>query len=150
MSEEIQSTATADVHEAIQDMFSDYLEQTLPAEDSRRVIEHLDGCEACRIEWDEFRSAVEAISGLHKVSAPPAFEHEVAETIRRRSGGRFFGRRAFGDRVPFELLAIIAVVVMLSVYWWMRSSKTGSIETQKDQRPPKMSPGAKDALPQPR
>jgi hypothetical protein len=60
--------------------------------------------------------------------APQHFGDGVAETIRRRSQGRFFGRKAFGDRIPFEWLAIAALILGLLVYLVIRSSDTGSLE----------------------
>jgi anti-sigma factor RsiW len=109
-------------HAAAEADFSDYHDKTLSTARAAEVEAHLAACERCRSEYRRFQSALEALSGLHRVSAPPNFENQVAETIHRRSAGRFFGRRAFGDRVPFELVAIVALVGMVTAYWilWTR------------------------------
>ena len=52
------------------------------------VEEHLRGCTSCAEALAAVKETVSALSGLHKVPAPPNFDREVAETIRRRSGGR--------------------------------------------------------------
>lgn len=111
-----------DEHAAVEADFSDHYENSLSAERTRAVEAHLATCERCRGEYDRFRNALGALSGLLRVPAPPHFEDQVAETIHRRSAGRFFGRRAFGDRVPFELVAVVALIGMAAAYWllWMR------------------------------
>jgi anti-sigma factor RsiW len=114
-------------HEDIEAKLSDYVEGGLPASEAAAVEEHLRGCAACTEALAAVKQAVSALSGLHKIPAPPNFDREVAETIRRRSGGRFFGRRAFGDRVPLELLAILALGLGLALYFFLRSSDTGSL-----------------------
>src|SRR5262245_31951701 len=95
-------------HDAFEADFSDHYEKTLPKDRAAALEAHLAGCLRCRTEYERFRETMGALSGLHKVAAPARFEDKVAETIHRRSAGRFFGRRAFGDRVPYELLGVVA------------------------------------------
>lgn len=114
-------------HEEIEAKLSDYVEGSLPAGEAAAVEAHLRGCATCTEALAAVKETVTALSGLHKIPAPPNFDREVAETIRRRSGGRFFGRRAFGDRVPLELLAILALGLGLALYFFLRSSDTGSL-----------------------
>jgi anti-sigma factor RsiW len=117
----------SDVHEEIEAKLSDYVEGSLPPAQVAVVEEHLRGCAACTEALAAVKDTVNALSGLHKIPAPPHFDRDVAETIRRRSGGRFFGRRAFGDRVPLEVLAIVALALGLALYFFLRSSDTGSL-----------------------
>lgn len=119
---------TADVHQTIEDEFSDYRDGLLDDTARKKVEEHLDDCERCRLAYDEFEQTVSALSDLHKMSAPQNFSSEVTDTIRRRSQGRFFGRKAFGDRIPFEWLAIAALILGLVVYLVIRSSDTGTLK----------------------
>jgi len=116
-----------DSHEEIESKLSDYVEGSLPAAEVAVVEEHLRGCPSCTEALAAVKETVNALSGLHKIPAPPHFDREVAETIRRRSGGRFFGRRAFGDRVPLEVLAILALALGLALYFFLRRSDTGSL-----------------------
>jgi anti-sigma factor RsiW len=111
-----------DEHAAVEADFSDHHDKNLSAARATEVEAHLATCDRCRGEYTRFQNALDALSGLHRVPAPPDFENQVAETIHRRSAGRFFGRRAFGDRVPFELVAVVALVGMAAAYWllWMR------------------------------
>jgi hypothetical protein len=89
------------------------------------------------------------LSGLHRRPAPPDFGKDVTETIRRRSAGRFFGRKAFGDRVPFELLAIVALTIALVAWMLVRSSDTGSLRYQSPPETPELAPGAEEVVPKP-
>ena len=117
----------SEVHEEIEAKLSDYVEGSLPPAEVAVVEQHLAGCPACTDALAAVKETVNALSGLHKIPAPAHFDRDVAETIRRRSGGRFFGRRAFGDRVPLEVLAIVALALGLALYFFLRSSDTGSL-----------------------
>lgn len=115
-------TETETDHAAFEADFSDLYEKVLPPRRATEVKTHLEGCERCRAEYAKFESAMESVSGLHRMSAPQDFKVQLETTIHRRSAGRFFGRRAFGDRVPFELLAIVTIVAVAALivfarYW---------------------------------
>lgn len=139
-----------DGHEEIEGKLSDYVEGSLSADDTAAVEEHLRGCPSCTEALAGVKETVNALSGLHKIPAPPHFERDVAETIRRRSGGRFFGRRAFGDRVPLELLAIVALVLGLALYFFLRQSDTGSLRPfDRGSSRPASSDDAADVAPRP-
>jgi hypothetical protein len=112
---------TDDSHAAFKADFSDYYEKTLSEARARAVEAHLSSCGRCRSEYDRFRGTLGALSGLNRIAAPPNFDDQVAQTINRRSAGRFFGRRAFGDRVPFELLAVVALAIVIALYLFVRA-----------------------------
>ncbi len=137
------------LHPEIEAQFSESYERSLSADEQRAFEDHLADCDACRSAYDAFRETMSALSGLHKMSAPQAFEHEVAETIRRRSAGRFFGRRAFGDRIPYELIAIVMLALGLLIALLLRSSDTGSLRYETPPPAPDIAPGAKDVVPRP-
>lgn len=120
---------SADEHDEVQARLSDYYEGLLAEEEAREVGDHLEHCTACGEAYRELEQTVGALSGLHRMAAPQTFEKGVEETIHRRSAGRFFGRRAFGDRIPFEILAILAIALGLAIYAMLRASETGSLST---------------------
>lgn len=122
------------IHDEIQALFADHLDAALPAAEAARVTAHLAECENCRAELEEARRVRAALSGLHKLGAPEAFGEHVTETIHRRSAGRFFARRTLGDRVPFGVLLIVALVVLLGVAATLWGSSTGSLRV--DPPPP--------------
>ncbi len=143
------SGANPALHSEVEAQFSDLYEGSLSDKARGELEAHLASCESCRAAYDEFRDMVGALADLHKMAAPQHFERDVAETIRRRSGGRFFGRKAFGDRVPFEVLAIAILCLGLVLYAVLRSSRTGSLRYDTAPPAPAIAPGAKDAIPQP-
>jgi len=138
-------------HAAFEQDFSDYHDRALPPARLQEIEAHLAGCARCRGEYDRFRETLGALSGLHKMAAPQHFEDQVAQTIHRRSAGRFFGRKAFGDRVPFELLAVLALVIGVAVILLVRWSATGSVHEplRKEPRAPQVAPGAREMVPAP-
>ena len=136
--------------EALEEKFSDYLDDGMSAEEKLAFETKLAQNDDARRAFEEFKQTIEAVSGLHKMSAPQAFEEGVEETIHRRSAGKFFGRKAFGDRVPFEMIAVIALAILLAIYVIYRRSGTGSLEMKDSPRAVEpISPEAKEAIPKP-
>jgi hypothetical protein len=83
---------------------------------------------AKREDEDEVRKA---LSGMQKARAPDSFAQDVTSTIHKRSAGRFFARRTFGDRVPFGALAIAAVLGLCVIGYLMWASQTRSFERER-------------------
>ena len=63
---------------------------------------------------------------------PSTFAHDVTSTIHKRSAGRFFARRTFGDRVPFSALLVIAVLGLCAIAYLLWASETGSLKPNPD------------------
>ena len=111
---------------------SDYLDGLLP-EAERAEIERKVADDA---EWkrahDELRETRNALSGLQKARLPSTFTEGVTETIHKRSAGRFFARRTFGDRVPFGVLLVVALILLIGVAGVLWTSSTGSLKIERD------------------
>ncbi len=103
-------------HEQANELFSDYWERELSAEEQAALEEHLSGCVVCRREYEEFKQAMSAVSGLHKLAAPPDFADAVGKKIRRRSRGRFFGPRRLAERIPWEQFSLLMLAILLAIY----------------------------------
>jgi anti-sigma factor RsiW len=130
--------------------FSDYHDGTLPPERRAALEAHLAAHAECREEYDRFKEAVSALSGLRKSRAPRDLSDRVADTIHRRSAGRFFGRRAFGDRIPYQLFAGIGLVLLVALYLVLRWSGTGTVhDTLQRHEAPPIPDEARQAVPQP-
>jgi anti-sigma factor RsiW len=136
-------------HEEFEALFSDLYDGLLPEADRDRVLAHLEGCAACKAAYAELQETMKAIGGLKREPAPAEFAQAVTETIHKRSGGRFFGRRTLGDRVPFGVLLVVALVVMIGVAAVLWSSSTGSLGGRQERAPTRLPPGAKEAIPRP-
>ena len=110
------------------DKLSDYLDGALPAAEREDIAKKVvDDAEWKRIH-DDLVETREKLSGMQKARAPATFAADVTDTIHKRSAGRFFGRRTFGDRVPFGALLVIAVLVLAIVGYVMWASQTGSLK----------------------
>ena len=117
-----------DIDEAIAGKVSDYLDGALRGAERAEIehkIEHDAAWQRAHAELTRTRSA---LSGLHKAHAPSSFTEGVAETIHKRSAGRFFGPRTFGDRVPFSVLLAVALAGLLAIGYVLWSSSTGSLK----------------------
>ena len=122
-------TDPTEPHEAIEARLSDYHDGTLSDDDRAEVETHLATCEPCRAAYQELVDTMTALSGMktRKAAAPAELPQKVTETIHRRSAGRFFARKTLGDRVPFGVLLIVAIVLLGVVALALRSSPTGSM-----------------------
>ena len=127
-----------DVPDEVIVKITDYLEGTLPESERAGVKQKIESDPLWKRTHDEMVSFEEdrkAISGL-RTATPERFSEHVTETIHKRSAGRFFARRTFGDRVPFGVLLIVALIALGVVGYLMWSSPTGSLKVHKQPEPP--------------
>jgi hypothetical protein len=90
-----------------------------------------------------------ALSGLQKARAPASFDQDVTATIHKRSAGRFFARRTFGDRVPFGALLVVALIGLAVIAWVLSRSPTGSLRTDSDHDHEGSAGSARELVPHP-
>lgn len=128
---------------------SDYLDGALAPERRAEVAAKIAADPDWKRAHDELAGTRDALSGLQKARAPAAFDQEVTGAIHRRSAGRFFGRRTFGDRVPFGVLLVIALVILIPIAYVMWSSTTGSLKRDRDHDPAGDARGSSHLLPRP-
>jgi anti-sigma factor RsiW len=110
---------------------SDYLDGALPIDRRREVEQKIKDDAAWKRTHDELRETRDALSGLMKARAPVKFDEDVTETIHKRSAGRFFAKRTFGDRIPLGVLLIIGVIALVIIGAILWSSPTGSLVRDK-------------------
>jgi anti-sigma factor RsiW len=124
-----------DLDDAIIAKVSDYLDGVLPAAERADVAKKIETDAAWKQAHDDIVENKKFMSGLQKARAPQTFTKDVTETIAARSQGRFFGRKTFGDRVPFTALLVVALLALAAVGYLMWSSTTGSLKVDKQKAP---------------
>ena len=131
-----------DIDEEIIVALSDYFDGSLVPDKKREVEAKIASDPAWKAVHDEMlgTQAASALSGLQKARAPAKFDEVVTETIHKRSAGRFFARKTFGDRVPFGVLLVIALLVIGAIAYVLWSSSTGSLKVHSDPAPQKPTP----------
>lgn len=123
-------------------MLSDYVDGTLAPAERAEVEAALAADPALRAEVEELRASVGALKSLPPTAAPPELGRSVEERINQRSAGRFFGRRTLGDRVPFGVLLIVALIALVAILALLWSSPTGSLKRP----PPESTPPPAESL----
>jgi anti-sigma factor RsiW len=121
------SSPSADEDEILGTL-SDYLDGLLPEAERAQVAAKIAADPAWRQTHDELTETRNALSGLQKARAPSTFAQDVTETIHKRSAGRFFARRTLGDRVPFGVLLVVALLALGVIGAILWSSETGSLK----------------------
>ena len=121
-----------DTEDEIVAKVSDYLDGALAPADREAIAARIASDAAWQRVHAELRETRDMISGLQKQHAPARFAEDVTATIHKRSAGRFFARRTFGDRVPFGVLLAIALVLMIAIAGIMWTSQTGSLAVRHD------------------
>jgi hypothetical protein len=112
-------------------MLSDFHDNLLSTEQAKVVTEKIAVDPRWRTASEEFAATKQALSGLQKARAPVSFANDVTDTISKRSGGAFFGRRAFGDRVPFGALLVVGLLLISVVAFLLWNSQTGSLAPKR-------------------
>ena len=121
---------------------SDYLDGALTGDAKKDVEAKIATDEAWKAAHAEMLDAREVAadiqkSGIQKARAPVNLAEDVTATIHKRSAGRFFGKKTFGDRVPFMALLVIAVLGLAAIGYIMYTSETGSLKVDKTHKAPK-------------
>lgn len=127
MSEEL------DVDDEIIVKVTDYVEGALEGAEKEAVAAKIASDPTWKQTHDEMVEARKMISGMRVAKAPERFVEDVTGTIHKRSAGRFFARRTLGDRVPFGVLLVVAIIALVVIAYLMKSSPTGSLKV--DQQP---------------
>lgn len=101
---------------------SAYCHGELAAEESRRVAEHLIGCERCRSEYEEIKLGVSLASHLTPLTAPESIWKDIEAALDARpsrSRARARPRRvvAFGWQIA-AVSAALLVVIGLGIGWY--------------------------------
>jgi anti-sigma factor RsiW len=114
---------------------SDYLDGALKGPEKDAIASKIAGDPEYKRVHDEMVETRNALSGLQKRHAPSTFAADVTSTIHKRSAGRFFARRTFGDRVPFSALLVIAVLGLCAIAYLLWASETGSLKPAPERTP---------------
>lgn len=81
----------------------------------------------------------EMMGGLHELPfefAPDDFVDNVRGRIRTRSHGRFFGQEwLYSTRVPYEVVAVVMMIVMAGAYILMESPHDKGLQTDGSDMP---------------
>jgi anti-sigma factor RsiW len=136
----------ADIDEAIIVQVSDYLDGALAGAERAEVAKKIAQDATWTRAHAELTETRKFLSGLQKAHARPEFAADVTSKIHQRSAGKFFGRRTFGDRVPFGVLLIVALAGLLAIGYVLWSSSTGSLKVDHP-REPGAHPGSASVLP---
>lgn len=138
--------ATDDIDDEIIIALSDYFDGTLSADKKREVEEKIKTDPAWKAAHDEMldTKSPSALSGLQKARAPASFAEDVTGTIHKRSAGRFFGKKTFGDRVPFMAILVLAMLLIVVLAYILWTSQTGSLKVHKDTAPTQPGSGVVD------
>ena len=115
-------------HQGAKDRFDRYYEGDLPAEEQRAMDGHLAECAECRAEYQRLVQALSLLSGMRRAHAPKDFVDGVQGQIRKRSRGRFFGRRPdLTSRLPYEVLSVVMLIAILAIFLYVFLGKGGGV-----------------------
>jgi len=134
VTDEPSSASASDIDDAIIARVSDYLDGALHGAERAEVERKIADDAAWKRAHGELTETRKFLSGMRKAHAPSNFSDGVAQTIHKRSAGRFFGRRTLGDRVPFGALVAVALAGLVVIAYVLWSSSTGSLKV--DHRAP--------------
>ena len=129
-----------DIDDAIVAKVSDYLDGLLAGAERDEVAKKIESDPAWKQTHADMVENRKFMSGMQKARAPESFTDDVTGTIHKRSQGRFFARKTFGDRVPFNALLILAIIALAAVGYLMWASQTGSLKVEQKAPPTQQQP----------
>jgi anti-sigma factor RsiW len=118
-------------HEEAKERFDRYYEGDLPPAEQQAMDAHLASCGECRDEYQRLVRALGALSQMRSTRAPKDFLDGVQGRIRKRSRGRFFGRRPdFASRLPYEVLSVVMLIAILAIFLYVFLGRGGGAITR--------------------
>ena len=139
------------LHEEQDLLFNAYFEGDLTAQEREEFETKLDEDDAFRRSYDEFVNIMSGLRTLPFEFAPDDFVDKVESRIRRRSNGRFFAESLlYSSRVPYEVIALVMMVVMAAAWMLMESPRDSGLRTADltiDKSAPNQGNGAKETPP---
>lgn len=98
-------------------LFNAYLDGELSPDEVREFKERLLREPDFKREWEEFSQVMGGLHALPMEFAPNDFVDKVQSRIRTRSRGAFFAESIlFRQRAPYEVVAVVMLIVMASAY----------------------------------
>ncbi|HSD87264.1 MAG TPA: hypothetical protein VLB44_07105 [Kofleriaceae bacterium] len=110
---------------------SDFLDGVLPEADRPAVEHKIADDPVWKFAHEELAGTRSAVKTLKRQAAPQTFDQDVTSTIHKRSAGRFFARKTFGDRVPFGAVLVVALILLAGIGYVLHSSQTGSLRKDR-------------------
>ena len=105
-------------------IWNDYIDGELSEADRAAFERQLEQDPDLRAEFERFRTTVAGLHAFPFEFAPPDFVSQVETRIRSRSKGRFFSENyLFRDRIMFEVIAIVMIIVMVAMYFFSEAPK---------------------------
>lgn len=103
-------------------LFNAFVDDELSTDERAAFMERLESDPEFRSAWDDFSFVIESMQKLPFQFAPDDFVHQVQSRIRTRSRGRFFAEELlFRSRVPYEVVALVMIIVMAAAYLFMEA-----------------------------
>jgi hypothetical protein len=130
-------------HDA-RELFSDWADDALTAEERARVDAHLAGCADCRKELERFTAAIALLHRMERPRAPAGFVDRVLAAKQGAPWYRRLFQRLFlplSVKLPAEAAALL-LVAGLAVYVFQRTP-----ELQQAARPAALRPAARPEAP---
>jgi hypothetical protein len=114
----------------VSSLTSAYFHDELSPEQSRRVAEHLIGCQRCRGEFEEVKFGARLAAQLPLIEAPQSLWRGIE--IALDAQGRPTIARERGRLIPFlrqpgfavASLALVVLVTVFAIFWWRQSPKS--------------------------
>jgi hypothetical protein len=115
---------------------SAYCQGELPAEESRRIAEHLIRCHRCRSEFEEIKLGVKFAEHLPLITAPDSLWDDLEVLIERQSsnGKPQYDIRPLSRNWRLRFAAIAAILVLtfgVAAFWLYRQASLQSWEVAR-------------------
>lgn len=120
----------ATYNEELDLLFNAYFEGELTDPERAEFDSRLEQDDAFRRSYDEFVDIMGGLRSLPFEFAPDDFVDRVTSRIRTRSRGRFFAENyLYGTRVPYEVIAIVMIIVMAGSYMLVEAPRDRDLKT---------------------
>jgi anti-sigma factor RsiW len=118
-------------HQSAKELFSQFLDGELPSDQVKELEAHLEQCDTCRAELEALKKTLSSLAGLAPVPPPQDFGRKVQQRIKRRSRGRFFPDEHWIQRVPWEWISFVIIMLMLVMYYMLIQAQAPQVKPEQ-------------------
>ena len=114
-------------HSDIEQTFDEYIDQTMTEDERSRFEKRLEEDSSLKQKFVLFQKSRNALFELGLSNDSNQLKDKVANSIHKKSGGRFFGKKTLGDKVPVGWIVALILFVLVVFALTFSQSEFGGL-----------------------
>ena len=111
----------------IEQTFDEYIDGVLPFDERKAFEKRLEEEPSLKQAFDLFKKSRNALFELGLSNSSNQIKEKVVQSIHKKSGGRFFGKKTFGEKIPIGWIVVLILFVLVLLALTFNKSEFGGL-----------------------